>query len=414
MKDKWKEGGRRSHGRLIVILGFLSGLIPFSIDMYLPAFPAIATGLHTDTANVGISLASFFVGICAGQVLYGPLMDRYGRRKPLLAGMGIYLATSLACIFVTNVEQLIALRFMQAFGGCATFIAGRAVVRDVFPSEQIARVFSLMMLVMGVAPVVAPIAGGIVVSLAHWRVIFITLSLLALVLLAAVYFLLPESKGPDTSVSLRPLRILQRYGEVMVTPGFLPYTLASAFGSAALFAYISASPQVFMELFGLSERYYGMAFAFNAACLITGGQLSRVFMKRYSNEQISLCTGLLLLAIGLFLAAGTWLGYGYLPLVLGGLSGYLFIFGINNPNTNALSLKPFVHNAGAASSLSGVIQMSINASVSFLVSWFADGTARPMVTGIVLCAAAAAGALIAANVRSGEGNMFKMSQQKQL
>lgn len=400
MKDKWNGIGQKSNGRLIVILGFLSGLIPFSIDMYLPAFPAIAEGLRTTPGSVGISLASFFIGICAGQVLYGPLMDRYGRRPLLLLGLCIYLAASLACIFVTGVEQLIVLRFIQAFGGCSTFIAGRAIVRDVFPSEQIARVFSLMMLVMGVAPVIAPVAGGFVVSVAHWRVIFVVLSILAALLLLCVYFLLPESRGPDRQVSLHPLRVVQSYGEVLRTPGFLAYTLASAFGSAALFAYITASPQVFMDLFGLDEQRFGMAFAFNAACLITGGQLSRLFMKRYSNEQISLYTALLLLGAGLFMAMLHWTGTMRLTLLLPGLSLYLFLFGINNPNTNALSLKPFRHNAGVASSLSGMIQMSINASVSFLVSMLANGTAGPMVNVMLLCALAASVSVALAVLRT--------------
>ena len=197
---------------MIVILGMLSAIGPFSIDMYLPGFPAIAEDLHTTVARVALSLSSFFIGISFGQLLYGPLLDRFGRKKPLYIGLSVYLLSSIGCAVCTSVDALIALRFVQAIGGCAGMVAARAMVRDLFPVEENAKIFSMLMLVIGVSPIIAPTVGGYVTAAFGWHYIFIILTIMAALILAAVHFALPESRKPDLSVSLLTTPIIKGFG----------------------------------------------------------------------------------------------------------------------------------------------------------------------------------------------------------
>src|SRR4028118_54130 len=197
--------------KIILILGLLSAIGPFSIDMYLPGFPAIAADLHTSVDAVSYSLSSFFIGICVGQLICGPLLDRFGRKRPLYIGLVIYIIASLACAISNSVELLIGFRFLQALGGCVGMVAPGAIVRDVFPVEENARIFSLLILVLGVSPIIAPTAGSYVIAAFGWHAVFIVLALITALLLIAVIFLLPESKQPDPSMSLRPKPILNSF-----------------------------------------------------------------------------------------------------------------------------------------------------------------------------------------------------------
>ena len=186
----------------ILILGTLSAISPFSIDMYLPGFPAIARDLNTTVAQVQLSLSSFFIGISVGQLLYGPLLDRYGRKKPLYFGITLYLISSVGCAFTGSVESLIVFRFLQALGGCVGMVASRAMIRDLFPVSEIAKVFSLLMLVIGVSPLIAPTVGGYVTAIFGWHYVFIILAVMSALILAAVHYALPESREPDKTLSL--------------------------------------------------------------------------------------------------------------------------------------------------------------------------------------------------------------------
>src|SRR5215831_10653170 len=200
---------------LILMLGLLSAIGPFSIDMYLPGFPNIAADLHTTVAHVSYSLSSFFIGISFGQLLYGPLLDRFGRKRPLHAGLTIYLITSLACAFVTSANALIILRLLQALGACGGMVAARAMVRDLFPVDEIAKVFATLMLVIGVSPIIAPTVGGYVTASIGWHYVFVILTLMDAVILALVFFLLPESKHPDPSFSLKAEPIINNFINVI-------------------------------------------------------------------------------------------------------------------------------------------------------------------------------------------------------
>jgi MFS transporter, DHA1 family, multidrug resistance protein len=371
---------------LVLILGLLSAIGPFSIDMYLPGFPSMATDLGTTVEVVAYSLSSFFVGICIGQLITGPLLDRYGRKAPLYAGLALYILASLGCAWAPTVEILIGLRFLQAMGGCVGMVAPRAVVRDTFPVEESAKVFSMLVLVIGVSPIIAPTAGSYVITTFGWHSVFLVLALIAAAITAAVFFWLPESKKPDPSVSLRPLPILQAYGRVLREPQFYTYAGMGAIASAALFSYISGSPFVFMKLYGVSEQHYGWLFALIAMGLISSSQLNNLLLRRFSSEQIISLIMPLQATIGILLFVGThfnWLGlYSTVFLIFLFLSCQGFSF----PNASALSMAPFTREAGSASALMGAIQMGLGALASAMVGVLANGTALPMTGVMAACA----------------------------
>src|SRR3954471_7947431 len=201
--------------RIILILGLLSAIGPFSIDMYLPGFPTIAESLHTTPEMLSYSLSSYFIGICVGQMFIGPLLDRFGRKRPLYGGIIIYILSSLGCAFSPTIEMLIFFRFFQAAGGCVGMVAPRAIVRDVFPVSENARIFSLLILIIGVSPIIAPTAGGYVTAHFGWHGIFILLAAITFLILLAVIWLLPESKKPDPTFSLKPKPILTSFNKVI-------------------------------------------------------------------------------------------------------------------------------------------------------------------------------------------------------
>ncbi len=394
MSDAGTRLSKRKYYQLLTLLGMLSAVMPLSIDMYLPGFPAIAASLHSDVASVGVSLAGFFVGVCAGQLFYGPLMDKFGRKRPLLFGLSLYLLASVACIFSGNVMHLVIFRFLQAFGGCAGFVANRAVARDLFAKEEIVKVFSTLVLIMGIAPIVAPTLGSFFVTAFGWQSIFVFLAVVALLLLLSVFFSLPETRQPDDSFSLHPKAVLSEYASVLVNRQFLIYTLAFSSSSAAMFAYITGAPSLFMHRFGLSEQQFGIAFGLNASCYILGSQLNRLLIARISSGTLALYCGIAMVFFGGLTFLITSFGFESLIVVFPVLALMLLTMGIVNPNLNALSLEPFTRNVGVASALSGFLQMGINALSSFAVSYFSDGTSRPMVIIILFFTLVCAGALL--------------------
>jgi DHA1 family bicyclomycin/chloramphenicol resistance-like MFS transporter len=371
---------------IILSLGLLSAIGPFSIDMYLPGFPAIAADLKTTVAHVSLSLSSFFIGISAGQFLYGPLLDRFGRKKPLYFGISAYLLASAGCAMAASVNALIVLRLFQALGACVGLVASRAMVRDLFPVKENAKIFSLLMLVVGVSPIIAPTLGGYTTAAFSWRYIFIILTVMAACILAAVHFILPESRKPDPDFSLKPKPIIGNFIQVFREPQFYTYAFTGAVASSGLYAYIAGSPAVFMELFRVSERQYGWIFALIAMGLIGASQLNSVLLKNYTSEAIIKIALLCQTITGLLLFTGTLLGW----LELFSTIFFIFIFlccqGFIFPNSSALSMAPFSKNAGSASALMGGIQMSIGAFTSAMVSFLSNHTALPM-TGAMACCA---------------------------
>ncbi|HTE32328.1 MAG TPA: multidrug effflux MFS transporter [Chryseolinea sp.] len=371
---------------IILLLGALATISPFSIDMYLPGFPAIAADLNTTIDKVQYSLTSYFIGIAIGQLMYGPLLDRFGRRIPLGVGLVIYVLASMVCALTHSVESLIAMRFIQALGGCVSMVAAQALVRDIFPVNKTAQAFSMITLVIAVSPMLAPTVGGYVTATIGWHWVFIILAAITTLILLCSYFFLPAGKGPNPSLSLKPKAVLTNFYLVARHPQFMVYTLAGGLSLAAPFAYIAASPDIFMNTYHVTEQQYGWIFAILACAMIGSTQLNHIFLKFFKSEQIIRLTLLYQVVVSIILVAVTL----YSSWSLYGLIFMLFLFlcgqGLIGPNTTALSLAPFEHHAGSAAALLGAWRMSAGAIVSALVSMLHNPSPLPMVGVMAFCA----------------------------
>lgn len=370
--------------RMVLILGALSAFGPLAIDFYLPAFPAMAQAFATDEKHVQATLAAYFLGLSLGQLAYGPMADRFGRRKPLLFGVALFTLASLACAYAPNLDTLILARFVQALGGCAGMVLSRAIVSDKCDPVASAKVFSQLMLVMGLAPILAPMLGGVLVNLAGWQSIFLALSLFSAACLLAVGLGLPESlpahmPRPPLSGALR------QYLRLFADRVFVGHALTGGIAIAGMFAYIAGSPFVFIKLYGVPAEHYGWLFGTNAAGFILVAQINaRLLAKRGP-------AFLLVRAVWLYLAAGlVLLGVAALrPTQLWPLLVPLFVciasLGCIIPNAAACAMSGQGARAGSASALMGCLQFSVAAGAAALVGWLHDGSAVPMTLVISLC-----------------------------
>lgn len=377
---------KRQSFTVILVLGLLSAIGPLSIDMYLPGFEGIAASLDTSIAHVQLSLTSFFIGIASGQLIYGPLLDRYGRKTPLLVGLCIYVCSSIGCALIDSADSLVALRFVQALGSCAGMVSARAMVRDFFPPQEAAKVFSWLMLVIGVSPVLAPTIGSYIMQVGSWQGIFIVLAGVGIMVFIAVILFLPPAKQPDKSISLRPKAVIRTFLNVLSVRQFLSYAFAGALASSGLYAYLAGSPFVMTNLYGLTEKQYGFVFALIATALIIATQINRVLLNRVSSERIAKSALFLQCLLGVSMAVLTAVGWINLPLLITFIFLFLGCQGFVFPNTSALSLIPFKKLAGSASAMLGCIQMGMGAISSALVSYFHNLTAVPMTSIMALCA----------------------------
>jgi len=365
--------------QLILILGSLTALGPFSIDMYLPGFSGIAKDLHTSVARVSMSLSSYFIGISAGQLLYGPLLDRFGRKKPLFIGLSVYILASLGCVYVTDIDLFIFLRFIQAIGSCAATVASVAMVRDLFPVKDIPKVFSLLMLVLGLSPMLAPTIGGYITEDYGWHTIFLILMFMGIAILTAAQIGLPNTYKPDTSISLKPKPIITNFLLVLKEPQFYTYAFTGAIAFSGLFTYVAASPIVFMDIYHVDAKTYGWIFAFMSVSFIGSSQLNSLLLKKFSSEQMifsSLILQSVISIVFLILSLNDLLGL-YETITM--LFLFLGCLGISNPNTAGLTMAPLTKNAGSASALMGAIQLGLGALASFAVGIFVKNSVTPMV-----------------------------------
>ncbi|QTT91100.1 multidrug effflux MFS transporter [Pseudomonas chlororaphis] len=370
--------------RTILILGALSAFGPLAIDFYLPAFPAMALAFGTDEKHVQLTLAAYFLGLSIGQLAYGPVADRFGRRIPLLVGVGLFTLASLACAYAPNLEWLIGARFVQALGGCAGMVISRAVVSDKCDAVGSAKVFSQLMLVMGLAPILAPMLGGLLVNLYGWQSIFIMLTLFSAMAGLAVALGLPESL--PAQVPRQPLSgALRQYGRLLADRVFLGHALTGGIAIAGMFAYIAGSPFVFIKLYGVPAEHFGWFFGINAGGFILVAQINaRLLAKRgpafllARTVWLYLLGGLALLAVSSLHPAQLW------PLLVP-----LFIciasLGCIIPNASACAMNGQGARAGSASAMLGCLQFSVAAGAAALVGVLHDGSAVPMATVISLC-----------------------------
>lgn len=370
--------------RLTFILGALSAFAPMSIDMYLPSLPALAREFGATTTAAQWTLSAFFLGLAIGQALYGPLADRLGRKPPLYLGLSLYVLASAGCALATSIESLIALRFVQALGGCAGVVIARAVVRDLFDQRGSARMMSTMMLVMGAAPMLAPLAGGWLAAIAGWRAIFWTLFGFGLACMAATFSGLPETR-PGHTVRPGIGAALRGYGRLLTHRRFLGYTFAGGFAQGGMFAYISGSPFVFIDVYGVPAQAYGWLFGLNALGLITASQVNARLVARLGPDRLLGRANAANALFGLALVATAWSGIGGFAGILVPLFGYVASLGFSIPNAAAGAMAPFPEQAGSASALLGTVQFTIAAGAGATVGATHDGTALPMAVVIAAC-----------------------------
>ncbi|NHE57393.1 multidrug effflux MFS transporter [Cyclobacterium plantarum] len=370
---------------LVLILGALSTISPFSVDMYLPAFPAIAKNLHTSISNIQLSLTSYLIGIAIGQLFYGPLLDRFGRKKPLYAGLWIYVLASIGCAFVSSFEGLIIMRFVQAIGGCVGMVAAQALVRDLFPVNKIAQTLAMLTLVIAVSPMIAPTLGGYIAAHFHWNWLFILLAIICTGIIISCKWQLPDGAEPDLNLSLRPVQVFKKYIEVLKNKQFLTYILVGGIAGAAPFAYIAGSSDVFINIYGLTATEYGWLFAFLSIAMIGATQLNHILLNHFSNRTIVITALSYQLVIGLIIIIGVWTAAFNVWVLIGIMFIFLTGHGLSVPNAAAISLAPFSKNAGSASAMMGFMRMAIGGLVTAMVSLFHNGTAMPMVLLMAGC-----------------------------
>ena len=370
---------------LALLLGSLTAFGPLSVDMYLPSLPAIQKDLGTSASGVQLTLAAFFAGLALGQLAYGPLSDRFGRKRPLVVGLVLYAAASLGCAFAPSIEVLIALRFVQALGGAAGVVIARAVVRDLRSGAEAARLFSLLFLVMGAAPILAPLLGGWLLLLGTWRLTFGVLGILGLVCLAVVPRALPET-GAQRPERLDLRTIGGQMRELGKDPYFVAYALTGGFSQAGMFAYIAGSPFVLIEIFHVSPQAYGWMFGANAAGLIAASQINRrLLVTRTPAHLLGRALLVAVAASGVLLVLAS-LHVQALPLVLVALFFFVATLGFVGPNATAVAMERHGQRAGMASATLGSGQYLIAALAAAAVGLANDGTMRPMAVVMALCA----------------------------
>ena len=381
-----RKGWRRV--RLVVILGALSAFGPLSIDMYLPSLPSLSRDLQASASAAQLTLSACLLGLALGQVIAGPLSDSLGRRRPLLVGLVAYIVASLLCAVAPSVSLLIVMRFVQGAAGAAGIVIARASVRDLYSGLAVVRFFSVLTLVSGIAPIAAPIIGSLILQVASWRGVFLILAILVTLMALSVLMGLPETLPRDRRQGGELRTTLRIFRRLLADRLFVGYALSCGLSFAAMFAYISASPFVMQDIYGLSPQAFSLIFGTNALGIAILGQINGRLVGRVSPQRL-LAVALVAVAVG---------GTALLVAVLlnAGLVGILpslFVVvasqGMVLPNATALALADYPSTAGSASALLGTLQFSIGAAIAPLVGVGGTSTALPMAVVIAALGASA-------------------------
>lgn len=384
---------RKITRKLPYLLGFLIAVGPVSVDMYLPAFPAIARELHG--AAPQYSLAAYFLGLGFGQITQGALSDRWGRRAPLLAGLVLYTLASAGCGLSWNIASLVAFRFLTALGASAGVVIPRAMVRDQVDGVAAAQMFSQLMLVMGVAPILAPMAGSLILQIWPWRMIFFVCAAYGVAAFCVVWFWVPDTLAPAARTRLGLAAQLARYGMILRDRVFLTHALALTCTSACLFAYLAGTPQIFIGIYHWSSAGYAALFGLNALVYIGFNQINPALVRRFGITPIITYSGRVLLLASLCLALLAWHPLGAFA-IMAALLACETGFGFVTPCATVGALTHHQAHAGSASALLGTLQYAGGAVAGLAVGALADGTARPMAFTML---AMSLGGVLAASLR---------------
>lgn len=364
-----------------LMLGVLIALLPLTNDIYMPAMPVLVSSLNSTVPGVQFTLTAFIVGVAFGQIAYGPLSDRYGRRPMLIAGLSLFCASSAGCAYAQSVEALAVLRFLQALGLAAAPVLGRTVARDLGANEQAARLLARMMVVSGIAPIAAPLLSGMLLAWQGWQAIFWLLSVAGALMLATVVWGLPETAPADRH-PLSPTAMARNFALLLRHRAYLAPMATLCASQIGLFAFVTNASFVIVRGLGYSPAAFGAFFALVMVGQIIAAQIaSRMVVRRGMHGMISFGAGLGCVS-GLTLAALAWMNVTHVAAIIAPMTVYMFASGFINPAATAAALSPFPKIAGSAASLVGFLQMLVGAITGVILSLLFDGTARPMATAI--------------------------------
>jgi len=369
----------------VLLLGGLTAFGSVSMDMYLPALPSLVRTLKTTPAAAEQTVSIFLIGLAAGQLIYGPVSDRVGRRGPILFGIVVYLIASLGCALASSIGLMIAFRLLQALGACAGMVIARAVVRDRYEDHEVLHVFSLLTLVMGSAPILAPLIGGWVLSVGSWRWIFGVQSLFALVITACAFFFMAESRSEATRVRALSERPLASYVALVRSPRLTALLLNGAFGGAALFAFVTAAPEIVITLYKVPAADFGWIFGVNVTGMIAAGQINARLARRVPGETLLHAANAVAFVFASLLAVCAFTGWGGMFGILIPLWFVIASLGFSQPNSAASAMSVDRERAGATAALIGAATFGVGSLAGVATSLLDDGSARPLAIVIWVC-----------------------------
>ncbi|MDH6358736.1 multidrug effflux MFS transporter [Parabacteroides sp. PF5-9] len=371
---------------VILILSLLTALEPLCIDMYLPGFIRIAEAFSTPIASVQISLSTFLGGFAVGQLIWGPLADRFGRKKPILISLFIFILASVACLFVNTIEQLWVVRFIQALGGCGGVVISRAVVTDYFDKTQTLKIFAVLALIMGVAPIVAPVIGNAVLYTFEWIGLFHAMVILGIALFLLTLFCLPETLRKEQRIEKKN-NVWVSYWQILKVRKFMVYSMLAGLANGALMIYVANGPFLIMEYGGFSGNIFSLVIGINALGLMIGSYITTVLQKHIPTNRLVKYALLFMSAASIILFTTMYMDLGIIP-ILTVLFFYVFPIGVLFPTTTELAITPFINDSGTASALFGSIQLMVAFICSLASNYISDGTVTTIGLAFLLCSLA--------------------------
>ena len=370
---------------LILTLGALTALGPLAIDLYLPAMPAIAKSMGEPLSRIQYTLSAYTIGFAISQLVYGPLSDRFGRRTVMFPGIIFYILTNILAALCTNATQLIIVRVLQAMAGAAIMVTIPAMIRDLFPREQVAKALSSILMVMTVAPLAAPLMGGQILKFFGWQSLFIFLAITACLSLILAFFRVKETLPDEDRLMVSSIQLALNYTNILKNREAIGCILCHAFFFGGMFAFISGSPFVYIELFGIPAEQYGLLFAINILAMGVTNMVNIRLVEQYKLFAILRVGSLIAALSALLLLLNTTTGFGGLPGLMIPIACYIACIGFTGPNSNALALSHFPKSAGSANALAGALRFTMGGIASALVGFLHDGTAMPMAAVMAGC-----------------------------
>ena len=376
---------RRERLLMILTLGALTTLGPLAIDLYLPALPAIADSMGEPLSRIQYTLSAYTIGFALSQLVYGPLSDRFGRRAVMFPGIIFFILTNILAALCTSANELIIVRVLQAMSAAAILVTIPAMIRDLFPSEQMAKALSSIMLVMTVAPLVAPLLGGQILKFFGWPSLFIFLAIMASLSMILAFFRVRETLPEENRLIVTPVQLAINYSNILRNREAIACILCHAFFFGGMFAFITGSPFVYIELFGVAPDHYGFLFAINIVAMTVANMVNIRLVERFKLFSILRAGSFVAALSGLLLLLNAITGFGGLAGLMIPIACYVACVGFTGPNSNALALSHFSKSAGSANALAGALRFTVGGITSALVGFFHDGTALPMAATMASC-----------------------------